>query len=348
MMRCVAVALTALALALVSCEPVEQEPKQTSNDDAALCLPGDGDIRGLKRVGEPTRVSRDGISKALPAEAEIYLAYGFDHMATAQYEITLADPEADDRTVRVEVFRMTSPTAAFGVYSYQSHVLEEPIVDLGIGAGARIGARTGHVWKADCYARVEAADPAIADRATKQRILEHVTRHIAGASPKPAVLGAIPDTVPGAEYPRLFLNKTTLGNIHWLSDADILALGGGAIGAVIDTVEDARCFVVLYPDPAAAARGWEAYRGFLDARKATEEGDFVVASLQENTHAAAFRRGPYVAGVWNARSAHAATDLARKLLDHIRQLLPEPEPAPATATPATTAPSAPTTAKTPY
>lgn len=347
MTRCVPVALTALALVLASCEPTEQEPKRTSNDDVALCLPADGDVRGLKRVGEPTRVSRDELTKALPGEAEIYLAYGFDRMATAQYENTLADPEADDRTVRVEVFRMTSPTAAFGVYAYQSHVLEEPIVDLGIGAGARIGARTGHVWKADCYARVEVAGPAIADRAAKQRILEHVTRQIAGASPRPPVLGAVPDTIPGAERPRLFLDKTTLGNIHWLSDANILMLGDGALGAVIDTVEGARCFVVLYPDAAAAAKGWEAYRGFLEARKATEEGDFTVASLQENTHAAAFRRGPYVAGVWSARSAPAAADLARKLLDRIRQLLPEPEPAPATATPATTAPSAPATAKTP-
>jgi len=227
---------------------------------------------------------------------------------------------------------MRDACAAFGAYTYQSHVLEAPAEDIALGAGARLGALSGHLWKADCYVKVESADRSAGDRSMVRRVLEHVARHIVGDSPKPTAVRALPPTLPGADRPRVFVDKVTLGNIHWLSDDDILALEAGTQGAVIETVDNALFFVVVYPDAGAAARGWSSYRKFLDTHGASEEGAFVVAKLKDGTHAAAFTRGAFVAGIWNASSARSATALAAKGLAHIRGLAGDAPTAPATAT----------------
>ena len=319
-----------LVLVLCGCEVEEGPPKRTSNDDLLPCLPADGEIRGLTLAVEPKRISRDGLAGHVSGEAGIYLSYGFDHLVTARYTNTLSSADPEQRFIQLDVFRMRDAYAAFGAYTYQSHVLEGPARDIALGAGARLGALSGHLWKADCYVKVESADRSADGRSMVRRILERVTRHIVGDSPKPTSVRAVPPTLPGADRPRVFVDKVTLGNIHWLSDDDILALEPGTQGAVIETVDNALFFVVLYPDTGAAARGWSSYRKFLDDRGANEEGAFVVAKFKDGTHTAAFARGAIVAGIWNASSARSATGLAAKALAHIRGLAGDAPPAPAT------------------
>ena len=327
----VPVLAVALAVALCGCEMEPGPPKRTTNDDVLGYLPADGEIEGLSLSAAPKRLSPEQLGQHLADEAPLFLAYGVDHLATARYENARSSAEPEQRFVQADVFRMRDATAAFGAYAYHSHVLEAPAQQPSIGAAARLGALSGHLWKADCYVRVETGDRSADGRAVMRRVLEHVTRHIAGDSPRPTVLDAVPRTIPGDRRPRLFTDKVTLGNICWLSDHDVLALDGAqAHGVVIDTVLNAIFFVALYPSTPAVDKAWASYRKFLDAHDAAEHGPLVVAKLADGTYTAAFKRGTYLAGVWNARDASAAAAIATKGLQHIETLLPEDDAAPAT------------------
>lgn len=333
MRRVIVVLVAAVAILGWGCEEVVQRPpRRTSNDDVLPCLPGNEEVRGLTLTVEPKRIERGQLGQHLRAEATLYLAYGVDHMASARYENTLTQAEPEQRYVQVDVFRMRNPTAAYGLYTCQSHVLEPPTADASIGAEARLGGLSSHLWEADCYVKAETGDRTADGRTMMRQVLEHVARHIVGDSPRPEVLDAAPTTLPGAGRPRLFTDKVTLGTIHWVSDQDVLALGNADVqGLVIDTVDNAFFFVVRYPSARTAERGWAVYSRFLEAADATKQGPLLVAKLGDDGHAAAFALGTYVAGVWAAPTARSATDIAMKGYHHIRGLVPAEEPAPATA-----------------
>jgi len=331
----------ALALAAWGCEP-EQRPKG-SNDDVSKCLPADGQVRGLKLASEPMACAGKALAERMKGEADIYLSYGFDHAASARYTNTWSKAAAEKAVLRVDVFRMRDATAAFGAYAYQSHVLEPPVEKVELGAGARMGALSAHLWKADCYVKVETEDRSQEGRDMMRQVLAHITRRIVGDSPRPQALAKLPPTACIVDTARIFTNTASLGNVHWLADADVLSLVDGTVGAVAESFSGAALFAVLYPDQAAAAKGWTTYRKFLGGQGGTQQGPLVVASKEGGRLSAAFLRDSCVAGVWDAASAREATDLATRMLKHLGWEGPPP-PKPTTAAPAAKKGDAPSTA----
>ncbi|MFW6108402.1 MAG: DUF6599 family protein [bacterium] len=166
MRRAIVALAAALALVGGGCEEVARKPpKRTSNDDVLPYLPGDGDVRGLTPTVEPRRLEGEQLSQHLRAEAGLYLAYGVDHAASARYENRLTQAEGEERAVQVDVFRMRDPTAAYGIYTHQSHVLEPPTSEASVGAEARLGGlsarhrRRAVTWPARSESRPSGRSP---------------------------------------------------------------------------------------------------------------------------------------------------------------------------------------------
>jgi hypothetical protein len=315
-MRITVPAVLAITLALAGCGE-GKKAAAPGDGDVLACLPAKGEIEGLKLASPPAKFAGTDLSKHVAGEADVYHSYGFECVATARYANTLSKAGPEKASIQVDVFRMRDPIAAYGAYSYHSYDTEPPVTRLGLGAGALLGASSGHLCKGNCYVKVETPEKSEEAREVMRSVLRCVAKKIAGKSTPPDILDKLPLGMALPGRVRLFTDSGNLGNIHWISDTDIFALVRGVQGVVGETADGENAFVVLYPDDASAAKGWSRYREFLVGSGAAEQGIFMVGKQDDNTYTAAFRKGACVAGAWDARTADRATDLAARIATHI-------------------------------
>jgi len=160
-----------------------------------------------------------------------------------------------------------------------------------------------------------------------RKTLKHVAKRIAGDSPRPRVLVSLPAGMCDCDHVRYFSNKANFDLVHWIADADVLALAKGVEGAVAQTADgEATAFVVRYPDAAAARNGWNAYRTFLESKGGKPAAPFMIGEYPAGTFGAALVHDVFVAGVWDAKTAKCATDYAARVLTHLGGALPPPPP----------------------
>ena len=113
-------AIAALVLATVGCTGSEAVlvGNSVSAAGAALNPPvlrGLEGIPGWKRTGPPERYKKDGLYGYIDGGAEIVLQYGFRELSVSRYKPTAE--ASGTREISLEIYRMTSAGAAFGLYS---------------------------------------------------------------------------------------------------------------------------------------------------------------------------------------------------------------------------------------
>jgi len=228
---------------------------QKAAGDAAL-LPPDGFAGAWKKNG-PTKVfTSEDLYGHINGGAEAFLELGFDQLTVQKYR-----DGANELTA--EIYRMTDPTAARGIYL------------------ARCGKET--------------PDPALKERhtASRQQILLQRNRYYVvlynaagGAANAPMLVKAAQAIVPKmpADAPvtalsllppaglvpgsaRIIRGPVSLQALYTLGDGDILQLGGkitGAAGDYKDAAGATTLIVVDYPAAAAAAAAFKHLKANLD------------------------------------------------------------------------------------
>jgi len=98
-----AVILTNSALALSS---IENPPIMRAVDG----------IPGWKRTGDPERYNKEGLYGYIDGGAEIVLQYGFKELSVFKFK-PAAGAAAEEKELVLEIYRMGSGQAAFGIYS---------------------------------------------------------------------------------------------------------------------------------------------------------------------------------------------------------------------------------------
>jgi hypothetical protein len=223
--------------------------------DAAL-LPLDGFSGAWKKNG-PTKVFRsEDLYGHINGGAEAFLELGFDQLTVQKYRDGANE-------LAVEIYRMTDPTAARGIYL------------------ARCGKET--------------PDPALKERhtASRNQILLQRNRYYlvlyntaGGAANAPMLVRAAQAIVPKlpADAPvpalallppaglvpgsaRIIRGPVGLQALYTLGDGDILQLGGkitGAAGDYKDAAGASTLIVVDYPSPAAATAAFKHLKANLD------------------------------------------------------------------------------------
>lgn len=171
------------------------------------------------RAGEPRRIEASGIFEYMDGAGELYLAYRFDHLETAEYRSPGEEP------ILAESYLVGSTDDAWGLLSQDWG--GEP-VRLG-DAGCR-GLYGGGLLRAACgtrFVRVLAARETGSARAAVLRIGEALLSGQKPAPP-PALVSALPATLAGwVRRPdrTVFLrSELVLNSVYYLSADNILSL----------------------------------------------------------------------------------------------------------------------------
>jgi hypothetical protein len=97
-----------------------QEDRELESQLLGL-MPESGEPRECRIVSEPRFYRPDNLWEHIDGEAEQYLLYGFRGVIAAEYAVG-----TDSSSVNVEIYRMESPSHAFGIYAAERSLRNGP------------------------------------------------------------------------------------------------------------------------------------------------------------------------------------------------------------------------------
>ena len=203
--------LIAVSLMLLSCD--------NGNAPAPKELTPSGLMPGppheWRETGKTRTFSGVALSDHINGGAEAYLAYGFREVAVREFR------DSAGARLTVEIYQMDAPENAYGIFSTDSAGERLPF-----GADASYGEGLLRFWKGPYFVRILCfpPDPSIEAviKETGKRIADSIKAESRRPEPLLSLLpeaGVVPDTV------CYFHRQTSLNNIRFISDENLLGLG---------------------------------------------------------------------------------------------------------------------------
>lgn len=257
-----------------------------------------GRIGAWQRIRAVERYDARRLFEAIDGEAPSVLAFGFDSLREAEYR------HPGGATATIDLFEMTSPIGAFGLFRFRTNFRQQP---LSVGTEGAGGSGSADFWQGRHYAALTTAFPK-ADVAGLARAL---AERLPAGGGLPDCLRLLPTAgrVPRSEewVPGDFMGRSFMRNVV---KADYGVAG-----------RQATVFACTFSSPAEAGDVLRKLRSQLAGDKPPEplavgEEGFVVPRPYLG-RVAAFRVGRYVGGMLRFGPEPAALslleDLARRL-----------------------------------
>ena len=212
-----------------------------AQDDMKNLIPGKDDIRNWTIKKPAETYSTGNLYSFIPNETDLFVEYGFEEAATCTFRNYMAN------TVRIDIFKMTSDDAAFGIYSFKSLPVNKPS---DLGDRSALYDYYVDVWKGKYYYRVTANNKHYGMIDTLLLMAEYVDGKITGKGEKPLLATVMEDSL-------RYINVKYLKGIVALDQ--IYAFGHGSVvgfnEAVVGKKERLQVFIIGYKD-GRKAREW--------------------------------------------------------------------------------------------
>jgi hypothetical protein len=276
------------------------------NGDALGKLRGElpDSVAGWTAEGEGTVYDTESIYSYIDGHAEVYLAYDMRRCLARRYR----GPGAEVG-ISVDVFEMSTPADAFGVFT---HDRDGDPVAIGMDGLFRYGWLS--FWKGPFFVSVYAEEDSEASRAAVLELGNAVAGAIQSAGERPSIVQALPTNGLDPSSVR-FLHSHQILNSHlWLSDDDVFQLTRdtpAALGRYRREGAAAYLLIVDYPDASrldTARRTFaeEFLNGSAEAGPARQDDDGWFAVAVE---------GRRLAGVLAAESPNVAAALLQDAIE---------------------------------
>ena len=259
----------AVALLASSCERTRTEEEQKPTGIAAL-LCSEADLPGGWKVADTVRVfTGRQLYEYINGGADLFLEYGFVEVAAGEYLTP------GGKTVFINLYRMSDPVAAFGIFSVTRRP-EYEVVAIGT-----MGARTDYqqiFCRGSYYIETQAMDT---DSLT-QREMEYLCGAVNGKiadepTAEPEALEYLPEPGYLPHSGVLVRGPLALNSRKYLSDENLFSLSDSIPGVLAsyqmyaDRPESQTILIVNYPDNAIAERVFSRLQKFYKERA----GDFL-------------------------------------------------------------------------
>jgi len=255
------------------------------------------------------------LSDYINGGAEAYYAYGFEALAVREFR------NDNETRLTIEIYKMDTPENAYGIFS-----TDAAGEAWDIGADASYGHGLLRFWKGQYFVRIICFPFESSLESTIREIGEKIADAITMESRRPDMLRLVPaaGVVPGTAC--YFHRQTSLNNIRFLSDQNVLHLNDDVEALTWEESpvdpnarqRKLRHIVVRYSSPSEAER---AFDDFTQEYMRVEGAPPLSAEQPGGAFAAADIRGAVVALALDAPSLEAAeravssTAMALQLLD---------------------------------
>jgi hypothetical protein len=247
------------------------------------------------------------LSDYINGGAEAYYAYGFEALALREFQ---NDNEA---RLTVEIYQMDRPENAYGIFS-----IDAAGEQWAVGADASYGSGLLRFWKGPYFVRIMCFPFEPSVEATIKETGEQIAAGITVESRRPEILKLVPEgkALPGTVC--YFHRQTSLNNIRFLSDHNLLHLHDDVEALTweenVKKTEHApggdrlRHIVLQYPSSSEAEAAFDDFRQeYMGVSGASP----LSARQPEGTYAAADMQGAWIILALDAPSTEAAEEAVK-------------------------------------
>ena len=217
-------------------------------------------VPGWKLASPVNTYDEKSLFDYIDGAAELYFAYDFRAVAAAEYQ-------NGETSIMIDVYDMTMPEGAFGIYSINRYP-EANHVDIG-NEGILTGTALDF-WKGRYFCKIYSFDMAEKYQDDVINFGNILASKIQEPGEEPAVVGRLPQGGLIPRTARFFIRKLGLDNIRYVSEENIFNLSAETKGVVaeyqIDDTESFQLFIIEYPSPEEADSAFEAYSSYLDGK----------------------------------------------------------------------------------
>jgi hypothetical protein len=184
-------------------------------------LPKDGDVEGWTRHRPQQHYAREDLYEYINGGAEIYHEYGFVQVVVQDY---INDA---GKSVSVEIYEMTSPPSAYGMYTFKTNSKGKWI---SVGNDAQLADYYMNFWKGPFVVTLTGFDETEETREGLLEIAKIVSSKIPGGGKKPRIVSMLPEEELVAQSYKYFTGFLGLRNSHPFFNLDILGFEEGIKG----------------------------------------------------------------------------------------------------------------------
>ncbi len=265
-------------------------------------LPAPGFSEGWVIEGKVNRYSAEDLYVYINGEAELYMPYGFDALASAFYGRG-NDPGSG---IVADIYRMRSLIDAFGIYS---NYRDTGVESVKIGAGGFVDESQLMFYKDRYFVRLSVSGTVTGGRNILMRCAQAIAAGLPGGPSRPGELNML--DIPGVDPDTVrYIARGVLGYVFFQKGltADIMIDG-----------EPAKAFIIIGQSPQASSAAFEQYIAYLQGSGAPveplggESGTTLTAQDPLYKWTVIRRSGAYIFGVTKLKDPQKAASVIGRM-----------------------------------
>lgn len=283
----------------------EEPPTEAENQDKELLLnliPKKTEIPDLSGRSVPEFYEPENLFDYIDGQAETYLNYGFKLLITREYATN------DGLPLTLEIYQMTDPLHAFGIYAAERTPEDKPAP---VGVDGYRGSNILGFWKGPYYCRIlfYQTSPELESLLPKAGKL--IADKIKGDYAKPEAFSVFPEDF-RVKWSERFIPKDFLGQ-PFLKN-----------GYRVDYDRKGRsyqAFLVQSGSRDEAKEWYRRYQEFLRSQRETVsplKGDFEMVLVQGEKKSVLFRWESFLGGVLDEGNVREAEGVIRVMVERLR------------------------------
>ncbi len=262
-----------------------------------LAALGGDEVSGWKLASPINTYDKKSIFDYINGAAELYFVYDFRGVAAAEYK-------NGETSIIIDVYDMTSPEGAFGIYSLNRYP-EAKYTD--VGNEGILEGTTLYFWKGRYFCKVYSFDMSEKYQKDVVNFGSKLALNIKEAGAEPLVLESLPQNGLIPRTAMFFSRKLGLDNIHYVAEENVFNLSAETKGAVAEYQIDGaefQLFVIEYPSPDEAVLAFEEYSRYLDgqgksvAAQETTYGELKIVEIDDKFTFVSLKDRRLL-GIWN-------------------------------------------------
>jgi hypothetical protein len=212
------------------------------------------------KLASPVQIyDKKTIFDYIDGAAEIYFAYDFNKVASAEYK-------NEQTSIIIDVYEMLSPDSAFGIYSLNRY---QDANYVNIGNEGLLTGTSLDFWKGKYYCKTYCFDQSLVYQKDVSEFANRIALKIKEPGEEPAIIKKLMPKDLIAKSAKYFTRKLGLDNIHFVADENVLELSGETKGIVADyNLSGNRypLFIIEYPSTEKAQTAFQSYIKYLSEK----------------------------------------------------------------------------------